>query len=1006
MGSRPRSGPRLPGGEAGGVPGAFARFWRDRLRVASVALLAVALLATAAVQTGTSAMLRQTVDAHWRGAYDILVTAKDSTVGDVLPPNSLTGSAGTRMSLDDVARVRDLSGVAIAAPIGEVVAPGGDPWRMEIVADVDQTKTTPDPQAYRLTVTYTTDDGLGARIISTRDYRLVLDDSNAPTDLGPMDVDNVGQCSINGVTFDCPQQAYRRTRTSAYFSASDASGWSGSTVVDGRITLNVGDQPTVPTRITLVDPVAERALLGTGSDFLQPLVDLHSSGPQTLDALAAWSAKQPDSSFTDSILSVKKLQDGYIEDFHASPEYQEYLHILVERGLQPPERDEGWETPFLPVMVSPTTDVPLSVKVDVTRLGSVPVPDEESWNIGWDTKLDTEPGTPVGTIRADAQRLLDPFDSTPFMLAWPGQAAPAQVPTQWFGGYTVLSSITSPTGTAWEPRGYLLDSTLSDYNPVNNLQLGKDGTFLGAQAAYSKAGDVVVGTAAGAGGAPAVVPVAAFDASKLDVAGDPLSYVPLGAYDPARTTLIADGHGSRTSPTELMPSAGGFGVVGARATTIADISTISALSQDPLVDAVRVRVADVGAYDSDGIRRVTATAAAIRRLGLNATVVAGSSPRTVQIAVGGYAFGTDDPTAKQRVGALGTVEQNWSELGAAARTADGVSLATGSLVGVVAASVLALFALLCLSGIRRRRADAALQRAAGWSRPRRTRWLLAESLPGVAVVVLAGLAAVAFAGDAVLTTRVVGGAILVTLAATIAAAVSGSRVIEHALATEDQLDERRSEIRVETSWDDSAEYWDGAEVADDESDDMDRAGMKRAKPHDRLRVGAQSVVGFGGRLARSDPGAALLRIAAVLIVMASAGSLALVLLTGTSAGGSSLLAQFARAQALAPHIVLGVVGVLAGLVIVVLLRAIELRRRADAHAIMRASGWIVAQIRRAESAEVLLSCVPALLAGAYLAWFALSPLHIDGLQIALAVAVAAGVLASVGILITRPKAAA
>ena len=153
--------------------------------------------------------------------------------------------------------------------------------------------------------------------------------------------------------------------------------------------------------------------------------------------------------------------------------------------------------------------------------------------------------------------------------------------------------------------------------------------------------------------------------------------------------------------------------------------------QTTAMDAVRVRVAGVDGYDRAGIAAVGAVADEIERLGLAATIVAGSSPEAVRMRVDGYAFGTmDAATPSRRSGTLGTVEQgDWSQLGAAAR------LGTQRLAGDArpARERWSPPRSRCSPSARCRAAargapEAATLRTVGWTRGRIMRWMLAEQV--------------------------------------------------------------------------------------------------------------------------------------------------------------------------------------------------------------------------------------------------------------------------------------
>ncbi|TAM69734.1 MAG: hypothetical protein EPN50_04775, partial [Chloroflexota bacterium] len=111
------------------LPSALVRLSRDRLVLGCLALITI--LALGAAQTNASAQIALTgvVDAHWRGAYDLLVRPKGSTTSPtssaatagLVEPDFLVESSGAKgISLDALAAIRALPGVAVAAPISVV----------------------------------------------------------------------------------------------------------------------------------------------------------------------------------------------------------------------------------------------------------------------------------------------------------------------------------------------------------------------------------------------------------------------------------------------------------------------------------------------------------------------------------------------------------------------------------------------------------------------------------------------------------------------------------------------------------------------------------------------------------------------------------------------------------------------------------------------------------------------------------------------------------------------
>ncbi|MEL4317914.1 hypothetical protein WJX64_02755 [Leifsonia sp. YIM 134122] len=987
------------------------------------------LLATAGLQSAAATALQATLDDHWRGAYDILVTSKKAANDDLLSPNTLIGD-GERMPVAELERIRAIDGVDVAAPISQLVVPSIDSTRLDFAAPVDESKTTLDPQDYRLRVQYMTDDGLGERLALSKVYRLTLDTTNAPRDV-PVDrsaYDDQGcTTEIDGISVDCsyeyPPTEMRYTAMIQDEAPTDAMMEMGagssvtSTVIDGKVVFQLPGVALPPTRITLIDPVAEQELLGDGGDFLDPLVSVGAGSQHEIDELAAWSAKRPEDEFSDVIDKALQQQQASIAGWKTSGQYQEYVSKKKELGQEPRPPEEIFPPArYVPVLVAPVKDVPLSLRVDVEGMGPGELPDVASayWAVPTIDNAGVD-GVPLGSITADVQSLLDPFSTHALVLPWLGEsdAVPETGEQGYAGAYlgqAARSTMTPPVPRngvpTLEPTGYL-GTSMEIYwggDPSYWIQMG-EGTVAGAQSAYATVKAEQLQQPSDGGGT-FMLPIAGFDADAIPLPDDPLSSVPLGAYDPAKTTLVADASGEAIEPVDLLPVAGGLGLVGARTSAIADIGALSESLNDRDVDAVRVRVSGVDRYDRGGIAKVGAVAEEIEGLGLAATIVAGSSPQTMALAVDGYAFGTTDADGVQNVGPLGTVEQQWSALGAAARLGTSVSAATLALLATVIAATLALFAVASLSSPATRRSEAATLRSVGWPRGRIVRWLLAEQWPALAAVLLAGGLAALLAADDALVLSTTASVVFAVIVIAVVRAVVGSSGERMRLATADELVRERPEDRPEVRWTNAPDVQDHAGYGlPDESMPEEEVVRDSSHPRRRMRLGAESLVAFGLRLVRGDAGNAIGNAAAVLIVMATTACFVLSLGLGQAEAGTSLIAQYGTAQALAPQLALGVVGVIAGVLLTILARAQALHRRRRSRAVLRELGWVGSDIRRAERSEVLVVGLPAALLGCYLLWFALDTAGLAGIDTAVSAALVAGLAVVALLLVTTRKAA-
>lgn len=164
------------------MPGPLRRLVRQPLRIAAVVLLGVTALAAAGVHSAAAGMLQATVDDNWRGDYDILVTANGelADVDGMLPPNALAGPE-KGLSLKQWQTVQALDGVDVAAPIGEILVPGLRRSNVSLRIPESLLRASSEPRAFRLTTTYTTDDGLGERIVDRRSVPVFLDGAQQPS---------------------------------------------------------------------------------------------------------------------------------------------------------------------------------------------------------------------------------------------------------------------------------------------------------------------------------------------------------------------------------------------------------------------------------------------------------------------------------------------------------------------------------------------------------------------------------------------------------------------------------------------------------------------------------------------------------------------------------------------------------------------------------------------------------------------------------------------------------
>ena len=959
-----------------GLPSSMGRVARDRPRLVAVALLALVSLAAAGISATAAERLQSLLDENWRGAYDILVTADGnlSAVDGLLAPNSL--SSGDSLALDDVVAIRAVDGVDVAAPIGEVIVAGLSPGIVEISIPKGEAGANEVPQSYRVTMTYRTDDGLGERLVSSETYSVVIDE----TVRHPKPQEPVTGCTLNGFVIDesyptlwaesgCGGFGVFGARHPSFVSYPIEGGWSGTDGTDGDFLLfNLGNAPMPFTRITLVDPAAERALLGEAGDFLDPLAQLEPDATTLVEAMTGWAKASPGQFASDFLEQEEQRQAAQLGG--PSAEWVAELRRLYEDNGADFNEYLGPPQVYVPLIVSETGAAPLDVRIDVEGFGGT----QENSTLGYgyqlpEALLGGSAGIPVGSSEVDISDVLNPFAPTQLRVPWPG--TPESVPSDARGYFSmniyytaavVGAAVESLVDAAGSPSvrlsasGYV--SAIPDFGtPVGPFDLTASASKTGTEAAYSDVTHLVQPE-----GGEIAVPVGKFSADDLESLQSPLGYVPLGAYQQVGTTVSPGSNPRVSEAVELNPGVTGLGLVSPRTIAIASIKSAAAWGQEKPVSAVRVRVAGVEGYSAESISRITEVAQAIEKLGFTATIVAGSSPTDVTVQVDDYAFGVTDPEAKQEVGPLGAVNQRWSELGAASRVDLAVSTSSMGVLAVALGASALLLAAVQLASVPGRRAQASVLRAIGWRRRRIVRWMAAEELVSLLIVVVAGLAALILASSRSTVGLSVGASVAALVVTSALAVALGARPVDSGIRS---LKRGRRRHRM-------------AEVAAWVVSPL-RFALRQVSVH-RVNV--------------------VVQLLATLVVAVAAAAVTVTVMEGRAAAGASALGLFAVDQALWAQLGLGVVALVAGIVLAVIARRIDLGRRREQWATMRAMGWSAGQVRAVQVIEGLLVGLPAIALAGALSWWYVRELAVHLLGTALPVALGAAAVLTVILVMT------
>lgn len=724
---------RWRAGAAHPLPAAPVRLLRHPIALAAVAAVAAIAIAASQIARVAEVRLSGDINAHWRGAYDILVRPRNATLDlertdGLVEPNfvALAGHGGIRES--QVNAIRAIPGVAIAAPIawlGLMTTPTTGPT-------VEVTKFPAHPTLYSVTLTVSTSDGVKSHLVYEDTLQVLLGPGTA-ADGAPTALSNYGYA----LTGPLP---------------------GGGQVADLGTTHA---PPQLQSPILAVDPVAEQALLGDQGAFLDPLVRLRNR-----DDLTA--------ATTDPSIVL--------------PGYNQRLDIAI---LQ---RDGGTPAsrPVIPILVSRKTYAPVQVSIEVSQIGHpiarMPEGSDPAGVLGQAAK-EAGPGlTTVGTSTTDASSVMRPFRLNGVGVPWPetslsgtGIGVQVQGVSQFVAALTGRPSyrtVPAPSGATMRafriaPLGVVPPGgPHSDEQTPGGLQGGPEHTRTGTEQSYRPLEVVPVPLATtftpqGHGDQPFVLaPVGEYDLGTLHLPHDPLDYVPYGAYDPPDTTLVAGPGGQPVSPAPMSPTLNPVGLLEMPPLGIVDIHAAELLRGPAPIDAVRVRVAGLADFGPEAIARVERVATAITAMGLDATVVAGSSPQAVDVYVPAYDTSASPPRD------LGWVRQHWTTLGAALRVERGLTDTNVALLLLALAGTASVVIGTQILGAATRAREAAVLAALGWSRTRVVRWQAAEAaVAGVVVLAVGALAWLAGARDQLGLAVALGGAVLFVVAGSLAALV-------------------------------------------------------------------------------------------------------------------------------------------------------------------------------------------------------------------------------------------
>ena len=709
------------------VPGPLARFGRRHLRIVSLALIALVLVAASALQSTSTELLRQTLDANWRGDYDILVTAAGASplvegADTLLPSAALTDARLGTIPTRQVSEVQGLSGVDVAAPIGEVSTPTTDISKVTLMIPLDG--SVDGPRAYRANTRLVIDDGVTPARTVERSLDFVVDQS-AWTGFQQLDqTDDTRPVRIatsdGDISFGEETDVDRNVAWTFGGYSSPVQPPPGQ----GVVVVSLPVEAVQTAHLVLVDPEAEKKLLGEAGDVMDPLIA--TSG------------------------LIGRMGDTFFDPADPPVEGDD-LTTLFEKGIatQPtPVLTRTVETPTsaLSVTVAPL-EAPDSVVDEV--LPRIVLGETDVSGVDLSAVSAAPAGAAQEVYSGSPGDALSPLSFSSVDIPWPGFTMPelpsyAQYPLFRFAGSPILSSIDPEAASVERPTV----ATGADGEPQVDLRAA---AVVDGELQFTSLSPITSVTDAGL--APYETntwPVGSFTPAELHRGAPGLGQLGLG-YDAADPTIVRGGTDSAAGEG-LPPSWSGLGLNVAGALAVADLDNAQYLDIRDPVSSIRVRVAGIDGYTPEAQARILDVAERIRELGLTATVVAGSSFESVPVTLLPPAGLASDGTAADAGAAAPgagapVVSLDYSRLGAAAQAQGGVTGTNLALLVMAMVAGTALLVVVQLSSIPARRTDSTVLRQIGWPRSRIRRWLLAEE--AIPLVLLAVVGAVTVAVSAV-----------------------------------------------------------------------------------------------------------------------------------------------------------------------------------------------------------------------------------------------------------------
>ncbi len=672
-----------------------------------VALLAGMLLATTAFTVLTAAsrtaQLRTvgTVTAHFAPAYDILVRPKGArtaleTQTHTVQPNFLSGIYGG-ITMAQYHQIASIPGVQVAAPIAMV---GYTLLASQLSSPLPAAVLRrPGRQLYRVTSTWISQGGT-SRVAQPPSYVYVT-----PQPLG-FDLH---------VTIVGPKIAQTTTQTEA---------------------LQDGKKVTICPADAILDPGADPFGVAAQSDCTAwSKVNGYGPGPHFSRANPR---SHVDWVIPVLIAAVDPVAEARLDGLNRA--------VISGHYLAQNTRGAGTAAATFPVLASSASGLDESAVTQVATLTAPASP--PSMTVPWMTQHATAPGhvisTTTTTARQAYQQLLAALaikaaapamsPGAPIMYSGKDESGgPVGVEAYWSVGPTsyprsrsgaLVARLTHNPPSAWYAGGARVASMDDEDN-----QYRKVSVHAPAKATFTSIA-----------ASPQLVGI--FNPAKIK-AFDPLSAVPLGAYQPVVAAPATAASRRALHGGDLLPNQNLGGYVSQPVDLVTTLSALPALensgyygpdvhARDP-ISVIRVRVAGVTGPNPVSLERIREVAQQIAvRTHLDVDIVAGSSPSPTTI---------DLPAGKFGQPAL-ALSEDWVKKGVAVAILSSIDKNSVVLFALILIVCVLFVANSASAAIRGRRRELGVLACLGWTRPRLFTAVLGElAAIGLAAGLLGAVAA-------------------------------------------------------------------------------------------------------------------------------------------------------------------------------------------------------------------------------------------------------------------------